>query len=100
MSRQPIRATVKGALERAERAPPGSFSFENRSVLLKKSSEINDMTTDRIVSLELEELEERIAPGIVLTNPGGNHPQGNGADNGTANDYENPAGSAPPGQNK
>jgi len=49
--------------------------------------------------LEVEELEERIAPTIILTNPGGNHPQGNGADNGQAQEYQNPAGHAPPGQN-
>jgi len=42
-------------------------------------------------------LEERIAPAILLTNPGGNNPQGDA--NGKALDYENPAGHAPPGQN-
>ena len=52
-----------------------------------------------IKQLEIEELEERIAPSIVLTNPGGNHPPGNGADNGVANEYQNPAGHAPAGQN-
>ena len=52
------------------------------------------------VTLNVEELEERIAPGIVLTNPGGNEPQGSGASNGVANDYENPAGHAPGGWNK
>jgi len=50
--------------------------------------------------LDVEELEERISPSIVLTNPGGNEPQGNGADNGRANEYQNPAGHAPAGQNK
>jgi len=50
--------------------------------------------------LNMEELEERIAPSIVLTNPGGNEPQGNGADNGVANDYQNPSGHAPGGWNK
>jgi hypothetical protein len=54
---------------------------------------------DNII-LQIEELEERIAPAIVLTNPGGNEPQGNGAANGEAHDYENPAGHAPPGWNK
>jgi len=58
------------------------------------------MTNEAIKSLDVEELEERVAPGIVLTNPGGNEPQGNGADNGVANNYLNPAGSAPPGHNK
>ena len=52
------------------------------------------------LKLQVEELEERIAPTIVLTNPGGNQPQGNGAANGVANDYENPAGHAPGGWNK
>jgi hypothetical protein len=52
------------------------------------------------IILNVEELEERIAPGIVLTNPGGNTPQGSGASNGEAIDYENPAGHAPTGWNK
>jgi len=52
------------------------------------------------VLLTVEELEERIAPSIVLTNPGGNEPQGSGASNGTAIDYQNPAGHAPSGWNK
>jgi len=52
------------------------------------------------LNLQVEELEERIAPSIVLTNPGGNEPQGSGASNGVANNYQNPAGSAPPGWNK
>jgi hypothetical protein len=52
------------------------------------------------VLLNVEELEERIAPTIVLTNPGGNNPQGNEADNGVANDYLNPSGKAPSGWNK
>ena len=52
------------------------------------------------VGLNVEELEERIAPSIVLTNPGGNTPQGGGAENGEAIDYKNPAGRAPGGWNK
>jgi hypothetical protein len=52
------------------------------------------------ITLNVEELEERIAPSIVLTNPGGNTPQGSGASNGEAIDYENPAGHAPGGWNK
>jgi hypothetical protein len=55
------------------------------------------------LNLKIEELEERIAPAIteVLTNPGGNTPQGGGAGNGQAIDETavNPAGHAPPGQN-
>ena len=52
------------------------------------------------VFLKVEELEERVAPSIVLNNPAGNQPQGDGAVNGQAIDYENPAGHAPPGWNK
>ena len=52
------------------------------------------------IVLEVEELEQRVAPTIVLTNPGGNEPQGSGAVNGEAIDYENPAGHAPAGWNK
>jgi len=42
-------------------------------------------------------LEERIAPAIILTNPGGNEVQGDA--NGQALENLNPAGHAPPGQN-
>jgi hypothetical protein len=60
------------------------------------------------LNLKIEELEERIAPAITsvttLTNGGGNEPQGSGASNGQGIDETttnvNPAGSAPPGQNK
>jgi hypothetical protein len=48
---------------------------------------------------QIEQLEERVAPSIVLVNPGGNTPQGNGANNGQAIEAQNPAGHAPPGQN-
>ena len=44
-------------------------------------------------------LEERIAPAITLLNPGGNTPQGGGANNGQAIEAVNPAGHAPPGHN-
>jgi len=47
----------------------------------------------------IQKLEERIAPAIVLVNPAGNTPQGNGANNGQAIEAQNPAGHAPPGQN-
>jgi hypothetical protein len=47
----------------------------------------------------IENLEERIAPSIVLVNPGGNTPQGSGANNGQAIEAQNPAGHAPPGHN-
>jgi hypothetical protein len=56
------------------------------------------MTKEILLNVEL--LEERVAPSIILTNPGGNEPQGNGADNGVANDYLNPSGHAPAGWNK
>jgi hypothetical protein len=60
-----------------------------------------------VQKLQVEELEERIAPSITtvttLTNGGGNTPQGGGASNGEGIDQtttaENPAGHAPPGQN-
>ena len=56
-----------------------------------------------VQKLQVEELEERIAPRIstVLTNPGGNTPEGGGASNGQAIDEsaQNPAGHEPPGQN-
>ena len=52
-----------------------------------------------VIQLDAELLEERIAPGIVLTNPGGNEPQGGGANNGQAIQAVNPAGHAPPGHN-
>ena len=52
------------------------------------------------IELTVEELEERIAPTIVLTNPAGNQPQGDGAENGKPIDYKNPAGHAPGGWNK
>ena len=51
------------------------------------------------IELKVEELEERVAPTIVLTNPGGNTPSSDNAANGEAIDYENPAGHAPPGWN-
>jgi len=51
------------------------------------------------LQLNVEVLEERIAPSIVLQNPGGQTPQGSGANNGQAIDAVNPAGHAPPGQN-
>ena len=52
------------------------------------------------IKLQVEELEERIAPTIVLTNPGGNTPSSDSAANGQAVDYLNPAGNAPAGWNK
>jgi len=52
------------------------------------------------MKLQVDELEERIAPAIVLTNPGGNTPSSDSAANGQAVDYLNPAGHAPEGHNK
>jgi len=49
---------------------------------------------------EIDKLEERIAPAIVLVNPAGNTPQSDSANNGVAIEAQNPAGYAPPGQNK
>jgi hypothetical protein len=48
---------------------------------------------------QVEKLEERIAPSIVLVNPAGNTPQSDQANNGQAVEAVNPAGHAPPGQN-
>ena len=53
--------------------------------------------TEKKDRFQIRQLEERIAPAILLTNPGGNNPQGDA--NGKALDNENPAGHAPPGQN-
>jgi len=47
----------------------------------------------------VEQLEERIAPSITVTNPAGNHPASDSAANGQAVDFENPAGHAPGGWN-
>ena len=55
------------------------------------------MKTD--IVLTIEELEQRIAPTIVVTNPAGNHPASDSSANGQAIDFENPAGHAPPGWN-
>ena len=52
------------------------------------------------IKLQVQELEERIAPTIVLENPAGNTPGSDSAANGQAVDYLNPAGHAPAGQNK
>ena len=48
---------------------------------------------------KIQKLEERIAPAIVLVNPGGNTPQSDNVNNGQAIENQNPAGHAPPGQN-
>ena len=48
---------------------------------------------------EIEPLEDRIAPAIVLYNPAGNTPQSDSSNNGVAIVALNPAGNAPPGQN-
>jgi hypothetical protein len=51
------------------------------------------------IALDVEELEERIAPAIVgvQVNGGGNTP--NGQANGVPTVNQNPAGNVPPGQN-
>ncbi|MGH8706463.1 MAG: hypothetical protein ACREVD_00185 [Burkholderiales bacterium] len=48
--------------------------------------------------LNVQLLEERIAPTIVVLNPAGNSPSGSGALNGQNVDAYNPAGHTPPGQ--
>jgi hypothetical protein len=50
--------------------------------------------------LQLERLEERETPSIVLYNPAGNTPQSETANNGVAVEALNPAGKAPGGHNK
>jgi hypothetical protein len=60
----------------------------------------NRETTKIRSSLGVESLEAREAPAIVLVNPGGNTPQGEGANNGEAIVAANPAGNVPPGHNK
>jgi len=60
---------------------------------------MNESQDTKKSKFRIETLEERIAPAIVLQNPGGNTPQGGGANNGKAIEAVNPAGHAPPGQN-
>jgi hypothetical protein len=50
------------------------------------------------VLLQVEELEQRIAPDITTLNPAGNVANGSGALNGQNVDAYNPAGNIPPGQ--
>jgi hypothetical protein len=64
------------------------------------NSKEKEKTVKETIKLQVEELEERIAPAIVLTNPGGNTPSSENAANGQAVDYLNPAGHAPEGHNK
>ena len=49
---------------------------------------------------QIEVLEDRVTPSIVLVNPAGNTPQGVEANNGEAIVAQNPAGHAPGGHNK
>jgi hypothetical protein len=56
-------------------------------------------TNMKNIELNVQELEERVAPAIVLTNPAGNEPQSEQANNGQAIENQNPAGHAPPGHN-
>jgi hypothetical protein len=59
----------------------------------------NPVESKKESRFQIEPLEDRIAPAIVLVNPAGNTPQGNGANNGQAIEAQNPAGHAPPGHN-
>jgi hypothetical protein len=63
------------------------------------SAKKTDKSMKNETLLDVELLEERIAPSIVLQNPAGQTPQGGGANNGQAIEAVNPAGHAPPGQN-
>jgi hypothetical protein len=60
----------------------------------------NRVPTGVRARLEIEHLEDRVTPSIVLANPAGNTPQGSGANNGEAIVAVNPAGFVVPGQNK
>jgi hypothetical protein len=70
----------------------GEIFFHFKELFMKPVENQNEK------KFNVVKLEERIAPTILLTNPGGNHPQGDA--NGKALDYENPSGHAPPGWNK
>ena len=64
---------------------------------------MKDKKIQRQVSLQVEELEQRIAPdgtAMVATNPAGNTPPSDSSLNGQAVDDANPAGNFPPGQTK
>jgi hypothetical protein len=75
--------------------------FSNSRTLCEKGKiPKGEKTMKDQITLNVEELEERIAPAIVLTNPGGNTPNSESAANGQAVDYLNPAGKAPSGWNK
>ena len=52
------------------------------------------------LELQVEALEERIAPTIIPVNPAGNSPQSDESLNGQAIEAQNPAGHAPPGHNE
>ena len=56
---------------------------------------MNDQKKNRF---NIDKLEQRIAPAIVTVNPAGNQPQGDAQ--GKAIEAQNPAGKAPPGQNR
>jgi len=59
---------------------------------------MNSRNEEKKSKFRIETLEERIAPAIVSVNPAGNQPQGDAQ--GKAIEAQNPAGMAPPGQNK
>jgi hypothetical protein len=61
---------------------------------------MQNQKADKASKFQVVRLEERIAPSItaVQVNGGGNTPNGNA--NGVPETNLNPAGSAPPGQNK
>ena len=59
---------------------------------------MKQVNTSHQSRFNVRKLEQRIAPAIVLVNPAGNEPQGDAQ--GRALENQNPAGHAPPGQNK
>jgi hypothetical protein len=75
------------------------FTSLNRASQETPPVDRNSETVNR-ARLELENLENRETPSIVLVNPAGNTPQSESANNGEAIVAVNPAGNVPPGHNK
>ena len=97
-----VRVSIRAVVVLLERTMDVSRGVIGRLIRPEDQQPVNsnEGSMQPEIELTVEELEERIAPTILLTNPGGNQPQGEGAENGKAIDYENPAGHAPPGWNK
>jgi len=73
----------------------GQASFTSfKGFQMQKSTDQAKTQSNRF---QIVKLEDRIAPAILLVNPGGNVVQGDAQ--GQALENQNPAGHAPPGQN-